>query len=152
MMMTPLSRSLLILVLASLLMGGGDSYPDTPEEVVSQHLSALKAYDFPRAYLYLSDEMNAGKDAWNWSMEQKQIYEYAEVEIYGFEIYEAVIEGEKAFVPNILKSRDKFLNKLGVDEYELYVLHKKNGDWVIDRQKLVTKAKQDQWFKQPYQK
>ena len=151
-MMTPLSRSLLILFLAPLLMASGGSYPETPEEVVSQHLSALQDYDFPRAYLYLSEEMNAGKDAWNWSIEQKQIYEFAEVEIYGFEVYEAVIEGEKAFVPNILKSRDKFLNKLGGDEYELYVLLKENGDWIIDRQKLVAQGKRDQWFKKPYQK
>ena len=151
-MMTPLSRSLLILVLAPLLMGGGGSYPETPEEVVSQYLSAIKNYDFPRAYLYLSEDMNAGKDAWNWSVEHKQIYEYAEVEVYGFEVYEAVIEGEKAFVPNILKSRDKLVNKLGIDEYELYVLHKESGDWIIDRQKLVTQAKRDQWFKKPYQK
>jgi hypothetical protein len=140
----------MIFLLALCLMGGGDSYPEKPEEVVVQYLSALKDYDFPLAYQYLSENMNAGKDAWNWSVEHKQIYEFAEVEVYGFEVYEAVIEGEKAIVPNILKSRDKFINKLGVNEYELYVLHKKNGDWVIDRQKLVTQAKQDQWFKQPY--
>ncbi len=129
-----------------LLMGGGNSYPDTPEQVVAHYLSAIKNYNFPEAHLYLTENMTRGYDAFNWSVEQKQTYKYAEVEINGYKIYEAVIEGDKASVPNILSSRDKFINKSGADEYEIYVLNKTGGDWYIDRQKLVNEKDKDKWF------
>jgi hypothetical protein len=127
-------------------MGGGDSYPNTPEQVVAHYLSAIKSYDFPEAHLYLTDEMTRGFDAFNWAVEQKQIYKYAEVEIYGYKVYEAVIQDNKASVPNILRSRDKFINKSGADEYEIYVLNKVGGDWYIDRQKLVNEKDREKWF------
>lgn len=142
-----MKSKLLLLIIIPLLMGGGDSYPITPEQVVAHYLKAIKNYDFPEAHLYLSDEMTRGIDAFNWAVEQKQIYKYADVVINGYKIYEAVIEGDKAFVPNILSSRDNIINKLGSDEYELYVLKKMDGDWSIDRQKLVNEKNKNKWFR-----
>ncbi|HIF51338.1 MAG TPA: DUF4878 domain-containing protein [Thiotrichaceae bacterium] len=135
-----------LLIILPLLMGGGDSYPDTPEQVVAHYLRAIKNYDFPEAHLYLTDEMTRGADAFNWSVEQKQIYKYAEVKVNGYKVYEAMIEGDKASVPNILSSRDKFLNKSGADEYEIYILIKINGYWTIDRQRLVNEKDKNKWF------
>ncbi len=118
-----------------------------PEQVVARYLKAIKNYDFPEAYLYLTDEMTRGFDAFNWAIEQKQIYQYADVVINGYKVYEAVIDGDKAFVPNILSSRDNVINKLGSDEYEVYVLKKISGFWSIDRQKLVDEKNKKKWFR-----
>ena len=46
----------------------------------------------------------------------------AEVKIFEFQVYPGKIEGDKAYVPNVLSSQDKFLNQLGVVEHELYTL------------------------------
>jgi hypothetical protein len=56
------------------------------------------------------------------------------------------MEGEKAKVPNILKSQDKFLNQLGLDEYELYELVREDGTWRIDQQTLVEGPERSEYF------
>jgi hypothetical protein len=56
------------------------------------------------------------------------------------------MEGEKAKVPNILKSQDKFLNQLGLDEHEVYELIKEEGAWRIDQQTLVEGPEKDEFF------
>jgi hypothetical protein len=145
--MKKIIRLLLIYPVLFLLMGNGDSYPSTPEEVVAHYLKALQEYNFPEAHRYLTDEMTRGMDAFNWAVEQKQIYKIANVQINGYKIYKAVIENDKAYVPNILSSRDDMFNKQGLDEYELYLLINNNGYWEIDRQKLVDKKDREEKFK-----
>jgi hypothetical protein len=57
------------------------------------------------------------------------------------------IEGEKAIVPNILSSQDKYLNQLGVEEYDLYTLLKEGGAWKVDhQQEVVEQSEIAQWF------
>ena len=137
----------MLLILMPLLMASGNSYPTNPEQVVANYLQALKNADFPDAHRYLSDDMTRGLDVFIWSVEQKQIFKRAGVELHGYKVYEAVIEGDMAKVPNILSSRDNIFNKKGSDEYELYTLKLNNGYWYIVRQKLVNEKNEDKWFK-----
>src|SRR5262249_43919882 len=55
-------------------------------------------------------------------------------------------EGDKALVPNILESQDRFVNTLGLTEYELYTLVREDGRWKVDSQILVEPAEQAKWF------
>ena len=47
--------------------------------------------------------------------------------VFSFEVVPGKVEGEKAFVPNVLSSQDQFVNQLGLTEYELYTLVKEDG-------------------------
>ena len=55
-------------------------------------------------------------------------------------------------MPNILKSQDKFLNQLGLDEHELYELIKENGAWRIDQQTLAEGPDRAEYFPDDTQK
>lgn len=118
----------------------------TPEETVKNYLKAMQDQKFDDAYKQISKAMAGGKDAEAWAKEQKYMMQSADVKIFKFDVYPAKVEGEKAKVPNILSSQDKFLNQLGADEYELYTLVKENGDWRIDQQEQVDKSDQPKWF------
>ena len=62
---------------------------------------------------------------------------FADVKIFDFTVYPGKVEGEKAQVPNILESQDRFVNTLGLTEYELYTLVREDGAWKVDAQILV---------------
>src|SRR5512145_632535 len=111
----------------------------TPEETVRLHLKAMQEQNFVEAYKYISKGYAGNKDAEAWAKEQKYIMQTAEVKVFKFDVFPAKVEGDKAKVPNILSSQDKFLNQLGADEYELYTLIKENGEWKIDQQEIVEK-------------
>ena len=49
-------------------------------------------------------------------------------------------------MPNILESQDRFVNTLGLTEYELYTLVREDGGWKVDSQILVEPAEQAKWF------
>ena len=46
----------------------------------------------------------------------------------------------------ILKSQDKFLNQLGLDEHEIYELIKEAGAWHIDQQTLAEGQDRAEYF------
>jgi hypothetical protein len=93
--------------------------------------------------------LRGGKDREEWAKEQKYIVEVGEVKIFEFKVFPARdVTADKARVPNILKSQDKYLNQLGLDEYELYDLLKEDGQWRIDQQTLVEGADKDAYFPQ----
>jgi len=121
----------------------------SPEETVRGYLKAMQEQKYDQAYKYVSKGMAGNKDAETWAKEQKYIMQTAEVKIFKYEVFPAKIEGDKAKVPNILSSQDKFLNQLGADEYELYTLVKENDEWKIDQQELVEKSDQPKWFTKP---
>lgn len=118
----------------------------TPEETVNQYLKAMQDQKYDEAYKYISKGMAGNKDAEAWAKEQKYVMQTAEVKIFKYEVFPAKIDGDKAKVPNILSSQDKFLNQLGADEYELYTLVKEDGSWKIDQQEQVDKSEQPKWF------
>ena len=69
---------------------------------------------------------------------------YADVKIFDFTVYPGKIEGEKALVPNILESQDRFVNTLGLTEYELYTLIREDGGGC--RFRSFQPAEQAKWF------
>jgi hypothetical protein len=68
------------------------------------------------------------------------------VKIFEFQVYPGKVEGDKAYVPNVLNSQDKFLNQLGVIEHELYTLVKEDGRWKINQQQIVENTDVAKWF------
>ena len=120
-----------------------------PEEVVRRYLEALKAGNFPAAYDQLTRGMVQNKDRDAWAKEQQWSMQMSDAKIFSFRIFPGKIEGDKARVPNVLSSQDKFLNQLGVSEYELYTLVREAGAWKIDQQQIVEKADQGTWFPAP---
>jgi hypothetical protein len=120
----------------------------TPEQVVTRYLTAMKASDFAAAYDQLTKAMVQNKNRDEWAKEQQWMTQMSDAKVFEFKVYPGKIEGEKAFVPNVLSSQDKFFNQLGVEEHELYTLVRENGRWKINQQELLEKEQQGAWFTQ----
>jgi hypothetical protein len=118
----------------------------SPEQTVSKYLEAMQNHRFSEAYDYVSSALRGEKDREEWSKEQQYIVQMGEVKIFGFQVFKPVMVGETAKVPNILKSQDKFLNQLGLDEYEVYDLIREEGVWRIDQQTLVEGSERSEYF------
>src|SRR5438105_15802475 len=118
----------------------------SPEETVKRYLAALKAGNFDQAYEVISKAMKQGKDKEVWVKEQKTGMAFADVKIFDFTVYPGKVEGEVARVPNVLSSQDRFVNQLGLTEYELYTLVKENGVWKVDQQIIVEPGEVSKWF------
>src|SRR5262245_8632146 len=118
----------------------------SPEDVLKRYLQAVKDEKFDQVYDLVSKNMRQGKDKEAYVKEQKAMMGYADVKIFSFTVYPGKVEGEKAQVPNILESQDRFVNTLGLTEYELYTLVRENGAWKVDSQLLLEPAQQAQWF------
>ncbi|MGD9764107.1 MAG: hypothetical protein AB7V27_10365 [Candidatus Binatia bacterium] len=121
----------------------------TPEETIRLYLRALQAGDFKAAYPLVSRGMVGGKSEEDWVKEQQWIAQMAEVKIFEYRVYPGVIQGEKALVPNLLSSQDKFINQLGVPEHELYTLVREDGRWKVDQQQIVEPTDVRKWFPPP---
>jgi hypothetical protein len=121
----------------------------SPSETVKAYLSAMQEQRFAQAYDFVSSTLRGGKDREEWAKEQQYIVQMGEVKIFSFQVFDAVqVTDAKARVPNILKSQDKFLNQLGLDEYEVYDLIKEEGSWRIDQQTLVEGSDRAEFFPQ----
>ena len=118
----------------------------TPEETVRRYLQATKDGKFDEVYDLSSSAMHRGKDKEVWVKEQKAGMAFADVKIFEFTVYPGKVEGEKAQVPNILSSQDRFVNQLGLTEYELYTLVKEGGAWKVDQQLIVEPPDIPKWF------
>jgi len=118
----------------------------TPEETVKEYLTAVKGGDFATAYPLVTRDMAQNKSKDDWVKEQQWMMQMAEVKIFEFKIFPGKVEGEKALVPDVLSSQDKFLNQLGVTEYELYTLLKEDGRWKINQQQIVEPTEVGKWF------
>ncbi|HLK10358.1 MAG TPA: hypothetical protein VKW76_03160 [Candidatus Binatia bacterium] len=117
-----------------------------PEETLRRYLAALKDGKADVVYELSSTAMRRGKDKEAWVKEQRALMAAAEVKILDFQVQPAKVEGEKAYVPDLLTAQDKFLNQLGVPEYELYTLVKEDGAWRIDSQTDVEPQDVPKWF------
>jgi len=150
-------HSKIALLLATLLvavgLGAATADEATPEDVLKRYLTAIQAQKFDQAYDLVSKAMKTdrktsqvkSKDVW--VKESQYIFSFSEAKIFDFQIGKAKIEGAKALVPNLLSSQDKFLNQLGVEEYELYTLVKEDGGWKVDQQQeVIESAEIAKWF------
>jgi hypothetical protein len=119
----------------------------TPDKVVASYLKAMQEQRFSDAYQYTSSTLRAGKGVEEWAKEQQYVMQMGEVKIIDFKVYPAIIGADGiARVPNILKSQDKFLNQLGLDEHEIYMLIKESGGWKIDQQTLAEGPDRAEYF------
>jgi len=119
----------------------------TPDKVVASYLRAMQEQRFSEAYQYVSTTLRAGKSVEEWAKEQQYVMQMGEVKIIEFKVYPAIIGADGiARVPNVLKSQDKFLNQLGLDEHELYELIKESGAWRIDQQTLAEGPDRAEYF------
>jgi hypothetical protein len=117
-----------------------------PEETVRRYLGDLQKGDFDDAFDLVSKAMKHGKDREVWVKEQKAGMSIADVKIFDFKVQPAKIEGETARVPNILSSQDRFINQLGLTEYEIYTLVREDGRWKVDQQVIVEPSEVGRWF------
>ncbi len=120
--------------------------PGSPEDVVRRYLGALKERRFEEAYDLVSQAMRQGKDKATWVKEYKALSAAADVKIFGFEVQPGKVEGGVARVPNILQSQDRFVNTMGLTEYELYTLVRDGDAWKVDAQILVEPPDLPKWF------
>jgi hypothetical protein len=141
-----MAGALLGLTIAALPLAIRAEERETPETVLRAYLGALKDARFEDAYDRVSKAMRQGKAEDVWAKEQKALMAFADVKIFSFTVYPGKVEGEKAQVPNILESQDKFVNALGLTEYELYTLIREGGAWRVDQQLLVEPAEMPKWF------
>lgn len=118
-----------------------------PEEVVRAYLTAMQKGDFKAAYEQLTPDMRGNLDEAKWVTQQTLVMKLAEVQIDSFEIFPARMQDGKAIVPNLLKSKDKYINQTGANEYELYTLVRvPDAGWRIDQQQLVETDAVGKWF------
>jgi len=136
------------MVLGVLVLGGAAAAlePGSPEDVLTRYLHALKDNKPEDAYDLVSKEMRQGKDKEVWVKEEKSLMAVADVKIFDFTVYPGKVQGEKAQVPNVLESQDKFVNTLGLTEHELYTLVREGGQWKVDSQILLEQAEIPKWF------
>lgn len=125
----------------------------TPEKTLERYLTAIQEQDFDDAYDLVSKGMKTDRKTGAvrtrevWVKESQFVMQLSEAKIFDFKIFPGKVEGEVAQVPNILSSQDKFLNQLGVEEYELYTLIREDGAWKVDQQEMVIdKAGLTRWF------
>jgi hypothetical protein len=118
----------------------------SPEDTVRGYLKAMQENRFSDAYDFVSTTLRRGKNQEEWSKEQQYIVQMGEVKIFGYQVFDAVMVADKARVPNILKSQDKYLNQLGLDEHEVYDLIREDGQWRIDQQTLVEGSERREFF------
>ncbi|MFM7735360.1 MAG: hypothetical protein ACKPBU_05180 [Alphaproteobacteria bacterium] len=127
--------------------GNSDVVADTPEAVVTTYLGALQSGRYATAYDLLTPHMTAEKGKIAWVAEQTALMRAAEVKIDSFEVFPARPQGAEVIVPNLLKSTDKFINRGGANEYELYTLVRdEDGRWKIRQQQLVESDAVAAWF------
>ena len=109
----------------------------SPEDTIRRYLQDTKEGNFDDAYDLVSKAMRRGEDKEVWVKEQKAGMAFAEVKVFEFHVQPGKIDGDTARVPNVLSSQDRFVNQLGLTEYELYTLVKEDGRWKVDQQTIV---------------
>ena len=118
----------------------------SPEDTIRRYLRDTKEGNFDDAYDLVSKAMRRGEDKEVWVKEQKAGMAFAEVKVFEFHVQPGKIDGDTARVPNVLSSQDRFVNQLGLTEYELYTLVKEDGRWKVDQQTIVEPPDVPKWF------
>lgn len=138
----------LLLALAAPALAADADVQSNPEAVVRTYLAALQKGDYKTAYPLLTDDMRQSLDEEKWVAEQTVVMKLGEVTINSYQVFPAKMQGDdKAIVPNLLKSKDKYINKAGKNEYELYTLVRDpDHKWRIAQQALVETDAVHKWF------
>ena len=118
----------------------------SPEDTVRLYLAAMKGLDFGTVYDLSTKAAAQGKDRETWATEMKYLFQLSEAKIFDYKVFPGKVTGDRAQVPNILTSQDKFLNQLGAPEHELYTLEREGGEWKVDRQTIVDAQDLPKWF------
>jgi hypothetical protein len=139
-------RSALVVVLLALATTAFALDAGSPEDTLTRYLRALKDNKPGEAYDLSSKALRGGKDKEVWVKEQQAMMSVADVKIFDFTVYPGKVEGDKAQVPNVLESQDKFVNTLGLTEHELYTLVREDGGWRVDSQILLEPNEIAKWF------
>ena len=142
----PVVVSLLVLLGSAL--AADQAKAPSPEDVVRSYLEAIKKADFKTAYPLLTPEMRGNLDEEKRVAQQIVVMKLGEVTIDSYRTFPPKMNGDKAIVPNLLKSKDKYINQTGANEYELYTLVQQGPDkqWRIDQQALVETDAVHKWF------
>ncbi len=118
-----------------------------PQIVVNQYIDALKSYQFEKAYVHVSKDMQQEMDQTQWSSVHREMFTGAEVTILSYQTSPAVYKESTAMVANWIVAKDKILNKDGAKEFEIYTLVKEGGEWRIDNQELLFEPEElELWF------
>ena len=138
------------LCIAALWLSLGRSTPadeSSPEETLRRFLSAMQNQQFQTAYDLASRGMKRERAKEEWAERMRNLLQPSQAKIVEFEVFPGRIEGERAFVPSIMRSQDKFLHQFGVEERELYRLVKEDGAWKVDGQEgIVSNGEVTKWF------
>jgi hypothetical protein len=128
-------------VLLSLAIGGvgSRSSPDRPRTRFDATCRRSRTATPARHTISARRRCAGGKEKEVWVKEQKTMMGVADVKIFDFTVYPGKVEGDKAQVPNVLESQDKFVNTLGLTEHELYTLIREDGGWKVDSQILSSR-------------
>lgn len=152
-MKTTVRTALALLMLVLAIAAPAQADEPSPEEVLKHYLSALQSQKFAETYDLVSAAMKTDRKTKQvkskevWVKESQYLFAFSETKIFDFKVGKGEIHGEEALVPNILSSQDKFLNQLGVDEYEIYTLVKENGGWKVDQQQeVIERSEIAKWF------
>ena len=123
-----------------------------PVAAVNSYLVAMQEHRFKDAFAFVTETMTDGRAQDDWAGMQKLFYQGGEVNIFGIDIRTPQVVGDdaackqKAVVPNVLKSRDKFNNQ-GTTEFEIYTVIKDGDIWKVDMQEtLFDQPDVDKWF------
>lgn len=130
-------------------LGAAALEPGSPEDTLRRYLGAMKDGRYDEAYDLTSKAMRRGQEREVWVKEQRAGMAFADVKIFEFEVQPGKVEGERAYVPNVLSSQDRFVNQLGLTEHELYTLVREDGRWKVDRQVIVEPPDIPKWFPRP---
>src|SRR5882724_5309761 len=108
-----------VLVVLTTSAGVARSEEATPEEILKRYLTATQNQKFDDAYELVSKAMKT--DRKSGQVKSKEVWSK--------------------------DSQDKFLNQLGVEEYELYTLVKEDGGWKVDsQQEVIEPSEIAKWF------
>ena len=109
----------------------------TPEAVVTNYYNSIKAGNYNNAYTCITKKMSDGKTMEQWAADWKKVCKAGKVEILKFSVSPATIDGDKATVDVLLKSKDIF-NPDGLEEKEIDSLVREKGIWKIDSTEILT--------------
>ena len=109
----------------------------TPEAVVTNYYNSIKAGNYNNAYTCITKKMSHSFINMSHQFCTEAPYEAGKVEILKFSVSPATIDGDKATVDVLLKSKDIF-NPDGLEEKEIDSLVREKGIWKIDSTEILT--------------
>lgn len=150
--MTRLMVAVLVSAWCPALLAAPCADSDAAETAVRNYLTAMQEHRFKDAYDYVTESMTDAKPRDEWAALQKLFYQGGAVNILSIDVRKgqqaagAADCSQRAVIPNVLKSRDKFNNQ-GTTEFEIYTLVHGASGWRVDSQETLFEQEEvDVWF------